>query len=71
MLPFFKKKINLKPSHKLSLQSHEYCSKHLVVVIGNDTIFVATDSFIYIFQKVKNQKIIRIYNLIDFNYKSK
>lgn len=59
---FLLKKIKVKPSSKLSLQSHEHRSEYWViisgkgkVVIGEDTILVATGSFVYIPKKVKHR----------------
>lgn len=59
---FLLKKIKVKPDSKVSLQSHEHRSEYWViisgkgkVVIGDDIIYVATGSFIYIPKKVKHR----------------
>ena len=59
---FLLKKIKVKPNSKLSLQGHEHRSEYWViisgkgkVVIGDDTIFVATGSFIYIPKNVNHR----------------
>jgi len=59
---FLLKKITVKPSSKLSLQSHEHRSEYWIiisgkgnVVIGDDTIYVAKRSFVYIPKKVKHR----------------